>query len=350
MDILRNLVRKNIWNLKPYSCARDEFKGEARAFLDANESAYNAPYNRYPDPLNLALKEKIISVAGYHNIEASNLFFGVGSDECIDILYRVLCNPGIDNAVAISPSYGMYGVCADVNDIEYRTVPLTPDTFAIDTDAVIAACDEHTKIIWICSPNNPTGNSFDFSDIRRIYDTVNAIVVVDEAYIHFSVRESLVEKVSEMERLVVLQTMSKAWGCAAVRLGIAFACRTLIDIFNKVKYPYNINLLTSEYVNNRLDEFAQIKAQVNLTLQLRQKMADSLSVLNFVDIVYPSDANFLLVKVTNANAIYSYLCDRGIVVRNRNNVVLCGNCLRITIGSYEENAILIAALNDYTDK
>lgn len=347
MDTLKNLVRKNIWNLKPYSCARDEFKGEARAFLDANESAYNAPYNRYPDPLNLKLKDKIIATASYSGIDVGNLFLGVGSDECIDILYRVFCNPGVDNAVAIAPTYGMYGVCADVNDVEYRSVALHPHTFAIDADAVIAACDANTKIVWICSPNNPTGNSFDFSDIEKIYREVNAIVVVDEAYIHYSSHPSLAPRVNEMERLVVLQTMSKAWGSAAVRLGIAYACHTIIDIFNKVKYPYNINILTSDYTNARLDAANEIKEQVALTLNLREQMAQELSLLPAVETVYPSDANFLLAKVIDANAIYSYLCDKGIVVRNRNNVLLCGNCLRITIGNPDENAILISAIKDY---
>lgn len=350
MDTIKNLVRKNIWNLKPYSCARDEFKGEASTFLDANESAYNAPYNRYPDPLNLKLKDKIIATAGYKGIDAGNIFLGVGSDECIDILYRVFCNPGVDNAVALAPTYGMYGVCADVNDVEYRSVPLLPETYAMDADAVIAACDERTKIVWICSPNNPTGNSFDFSDIEKIYNAVNAIIVVDEANIHYSSNGSVAERVNDMPRLVVMQTMSKAWGSAAVRLGIAYACHTIIDIFNKVKYPYNINILTSDYANARLDAIGEIKEQVALTLRLREEMAQELSFIPAVTKVYPSDANFLLAKVVDANDIYNYLCHKGIVVRNRNNVMLCGNCLRITIGTPDENAILISAIKDYTVK
>lgn len=344
---LKSIVRKNIWNLEPYKCARDEFKGTAKAFLDANESAYNTPYNRYPDPLNMDLKEKILKVSGYKGLSARNLFLGVGSDECIDILYRVLCNPGVDNVVAISPTYGMYGVCADVNDVEYRSVPLITETFEIDSDAVVRACDEKTKIVWICSPNNPTANSFSFDDILDIYNSVKSIVVVDEAYIHFSSRKSLAEKVSEMPRLVVLQTMSKAWGSAAVRLGVSYASEKLISIFNKVKYPYNINMLTSQYANNRLDDMAIVAGNNREVLRLRATLASQLAGLKTVVKVYPSDANFLLVKTCGATAIYNYLCNKGIVVRNRTNVQLCGECLRITVGTPEENELLVKALKEY---
>lgn len=341
---LKRLVRPNIYKLKPYSCARDEFKGNASTWIDANESAYNEPLNRYPDPLNNALKQQIANTFGYNEIAPENIFLGVGSDECIDILYRTFCRPGIDNVVAISPSYGMYGVCADINDVEYRDVQLDADTFALNAEAIAKACDGNTKLVWICSPNNPTGNSFSFEDIKQVYDSTTGLVIVDEAYIHFSSRQSLATKVVSMPRLVVMQTMSKAWGCAAIRLGIAYANNEIISIFNKVKYPYNINRLTSQYAATRLLDKEIIESEIKTVLALREKLGAELEQLPIVEKVYPSDANFLLVKVADANATYNHLCNCGVVVRNRTNVTLCNNCIRITVGTESDLNSLISAL------
>ena len=340
---LQALVRPNIWNLVPYSSARSEFTGAASVFLDANENPFNNPYNRYPDPLQQEVKTLI---AQLRDVSAGQIFLGVGSDECIDVVYRTFCRPGVDNVVAMSPSYGMYEVCADINDVEYRRVPLTDD-FSLDADAMLATADERTKVMWICSPNNPTGNAFALDEIEAICSRFAGIVVVDEAYIDFSTRGSMLSCLDSLPNLIVMQTLSKAWGSASVRLGIAYASAEIIGIFNKVKYPYNINLLTQRYAIDRLERHSEVAAWVELLKANRQWLIEALGSLRCVKHIYPTDANFVLVRVSDADAIYDYLRAGGIIVRNRNRVEKCLGCLRITVGTAEENEILINALKEY---
>lgn len=337
---LNELIRPNIVKLKPYSCARDEFQGEASAYLDANENPLNAPWNRYPDPLQKELKEK---VANLKNVRSEQLFFGNGSDEPIDLIVRIFCEPGVDNIVAIDPSYGMYQVCADINNVEYRKVLLNDD-FTLDADKLLAATDSKSKVIFLCSPNNPTGNDLAINEIEKVIETFSGIVVVDEAYIDFSSRDSLLKNLDRYPNLIVLQTFSKAWGMAAVRLGMAFASAEIIHFLNKVKYPYNINLLTQNFVTAELEELERKNDWVDLILQQRVDLIAALSKLSLIQHIYPTDANFILVKVANANAVYQYLVDEKIIVRNRNTVSLCLGCLRITVGIPEENELLINAL------
>ena len=340
---LQALVRPNIWNLVPYSSARSEFTGAASVFLDANENPFNNPYNRYPDPLQQEVKALIAQLRG---VAAGQIFLGVGSDECIDVVYRTFCRPGVDNVVAMSPSYGMYEVCADINDVEYRRVPLNDD-FSLNADALLAAADENTKVIWICSPNNPTGNAFALGEIEALCSRFRGIVVVDEAYIDFSTRGSMLSCLDSLPNLIVMQTLSKAWGSASVRLGIAYASAEIIGIFNKVKYPYNISLLTQRYAIDRLERHSEVAAWVELLKANRQWLIEALGSLRCVKYIYPTDANFVLVRVSDADAIYDYLRVRGIIVRNRNRVEKCLGCLRITVGTAEENEILINALKEY---
>ena len=340
---LQKLVRPNIWGLKPYSSARNEYTGVARVFVDANESPYNEPYNRYPDPLQQQLKNKIAELKG---IAASQIFLGVGSDECIDLAYRIFCRPGIDNVVAITPSYGMYEVCADINDVQYRTVPLNDD-FGLDTDRLLAATDGNTRLVWICSPNNPTGNAFPREAIADVCRRFGGIVVVDEAYVNFSERGSMLSHLAELPNLIVLQTFSKALASASVRLGMAFASKEIIALYNKVKYPYNINLLTQRYAMELLDGMTEIDGKVEQIKAARGWLAKELAQLPCIERVYPSEANFLLVRVGDADGLYDYLLARGIVVRNRNRVPMCHGCLRLTVGSREENELLIEALKEY---
>ena len=340
---LQALVRPNIWNLVPYSSARSEFTGAASVFLDANENPFNNPYNRYPDPLQQEVKALIAQLRG---VAAGQIFLGVGSDECIDVVYRTFCRPGVDNVVAMSPSYGMYEVCADINDVEYRRVPLTDD-FSLDADAMLATADERTKVMWICSPNNPTGNAFALDEIEAICSRFAGIVVVDEAYIDFSTRGSMLSCLDSLPNLIVMQTLSKAWGSASVRLGIAYASAEIIGIFNKVKYPYNISLLTQRYAIDLLKRHSEVTAWVKQLTTNRQWLIEALGSLRCVKHIYPTDANFVLVRVSDADAIYDYLRIRGIIVRNRNRVEKCLGCLRITVGTAEENEILINALKEY---
>lgn len=342
--MLENLVRKNILALKPYSCARDEFKGrDAHVFLDANESAYNTPYNRYPDPLQEALKKDLSLVKG---VCPGRIFLGNGSDEAIDLVYRVFCEPGVDNVVAIEPTYGMYKVCADINNVEYRPVCLSAD-YAMSAEALLQACDEHTKVVWICSPNNPTGNDMDRREMQKLLLEFKGIVVVDEAYGDFSDLRPMRSFLDHFPRMIVLNTFSKAWASAGIRLGMAFASEEIIALFNKVKYPYNVNLLTQEKARELLADMPKVERWVNEVRYERKHMIPCLMELPVVKKVYPSAANFLLVQVTDADAIYSYLVDRGIIVRNRNRVTLCQNALRITIGSKTENNELLGALRSY---
>jgi len=339
---LQDLVRPNIYHLKPYSCARDEFKGEASAYLDANENPLNAPYNRYPDPLQKDLKEK---VAKLKNIDSEKLFFGNGSDEPIDLVVRIFCEPGVDNIVAIDPTYGMYQVCADINNVEYRKVLLLED-YSLDVESVLAKVDAHTKVIFMCSPNNPTGNDLDIQAMKSILDGFSGIVVIDEAYIDFSSRPSFLTMLDTYPNLIVLQTFSKAWGLAAIRLGMAFASPEIISFFNKVKYPYNINLLTQYFVGEEIKKLKRKNDWVDMLLTERTELVAQLESLPMVVKVFPSDANFVLVRVNDANATYRYLVEQGIIVRNRNNVSLCLGCLRITVGIPEENTLLIEALKN----
>lgn len=339
---LNNLLRENIRNLKPYSSARDEYTGEAMVFLDANENPFNQPYNRYPDPLQKELKAKIASIK---NIPAEQIFLGNGSDEPIDLLIRAFCEPGVDNIVTIDPSYGMYKVAADITGIELRKVSLT-ETFDLEADAVLKACDKNTKLIFLCSPNNPTGNSLNKNSMLEVTGNFNGLVIVDEAYIDFSDNKSLLNDLQNYPNLVVLQTFSKAWGMAGIRLGMAFASNEITGILNKIKYPYNINVLTQQKALELLEQKEQVEQWVKMLCRERETMEANLEKLPFVVKVYPSDANFLLVKMYDARGIYNYLVEEGIIVRDRTKVHLCDDSLRITIGTENENITLMNTLQN----
>lgn len=343
--MISSLVRKNIQQLKPYSSARDEYKGKtASVFLDANENPYGAPLNRYPDPLQEKLKQMI---AGVKQVPAENIFLGNGSDEAIDLVFRVFCEPRVDNVVAIDPTYGMYEVCANINDVEYRKVSLDAH-FQIKAEQLLKACDAHTKLIFICSPNNPTGNDICREEIEKVIKGFRGIVVVDEAYSDFTTQRPFRLDIGQYENLIVYNTFSKAYGHAAIRLGMAFASKEIIALFNKVKYPYNVNELTQQKAMELLtDGMTKVCQRVNLILDERSTVMQAFSQLPLCEQVYPSNANFFLAKVTDANRIYNYLVDKGIIVRNRNFVHLCGNCLRVTIGTKEENTQLLSALRVY---
>ncbi len=344
MRPLEQLVRPNILALKPYSSARDEFGGSgAKVFLDANENPYNTPFNRYPDPLQRELKQRLAAVKG---VAAENIFLGNGSDEPIDLAYRCFTRPGIDNVVAIEPTYGMYKVCADINDVEYRTV-LLDDTFQTTADRLLAACDKNTKLIWICSPNNPTGNNIDRQEIIKTLEDFDGIVIVDEAYSDFSDERPLRLDLGKYPNLIVLNTMSKAWGCAAIRLGMAFAQKAIVDVFNKVKYPYNVNMLTQKQALEALKDPFEVDKWVKIILLERSRMIEAFNLLPSCKKVYPTDANFFLALFDDAQAVYDYLKEKGIIVRNRTRITLCEDCLRITIGSKSENNELLAALRLY---
>lgn len=341
MKDLKDLTRPNIWSLAPYSSARNEYSGHvAHVFLDANENPFNDPLNRYPDPLQLEVKEKIMALK---RVPVENIFLGNGSDEAIDLVYRCFCEPGKDNVVAIEPTYGMYRVCADINNVEYRPV-LLDDNFQIKAQQLLDACDENTKVIWICSPNNPTGNNINRDEIAKVLLGFEGIVIIDEAYIDFSSEPSMTKVLNQCPNLIVLQTLSKAWGSAAIRLGMAFASADIINIFNKVKYPYNVNILTQEKALERLNNTFEVENWVRVLLQERGRMAQAFSELPICKKVYPTDANFILIEVTDAQAIYDYLVNKGIIVRNRTRITLCHNCLRVTIGTKQENNELLAAL------
>lgn len=339
-----SFVRPNILSLEPYSTARDEFKGgDISVWLDANESPYPSGLNRYPDPHQKELKKAIFDLKG---IAPDHIFIGgAGSDEAIDLTYRIFCRPGIDNAIAIAPSYGVYAVSADINDVELRSVALTED-FSLPVEALLAAADENSRLMWICSPNNPTGNSFSRADILRLADSFNGMVVVDEAYIDFSSEPSLLADIASHHNLIVMQTFSKAWGMASLRMGMAFAVPEIAELYGRVKYPYNVNGPTQAELLRRIAE-TDIRPQVEEIRQQRDYLAKTLVGLPKVRKVYPSDANFLLVKVDDADAMYSYLTDHGVIVRNRNKVTGCANCLRFTVGTPEENARVVALLEKF---
>jgi histidinol-phosphate aminotransferase len=337
---LDKILRNNIKALKPYSSARDEFSGEAEVFLDANENPFNAPFNRYPDPLQKELKQKI---SGIKNVAPEKIFLGNGSDEPIDIVFRVFCEPGVDNVVAIEPTYGMYQVAADINNVEVRKVKLDRN-YHFRAGDLLNAANLYTKAIFICSPNNPTANLLDKTEILKLLTEFDGIVVVDEAYIDFSPESSLLPELDAYPNLIVLQTFSKAWGMAGIRLGMAFAQPEIIRVFNKVKYPYNINILTQTKALELLDKAPEKEEWVKIILEERDKMVRKLFKLPFVQVIYPSDANFVLVKMNDAGGIYKYLTEQKIIVRDRSKVTLCDDCLRITIGSPKENKKLRKAL------
>lgn len=347
MKPLQELVRPNIWKLKPYSSARDEYNGaDASVFLDANENPYNNPNNRYPDPMQRELKSHLSRIK---RVPAANIFLGNGSDEAIDLLFRAFCEPRIDNVVAIDPTYGMYQVCADVNDVEYRKV-LLDEHFQFSADKLLAAADEHTKLMFLCSPNNPSGNNLCRDEIVKLLQVFDGIVVVDEAYIDFSEARSFLLDLALYPNVVVLQTFSKAWGCAAIRLGMAFASEKIIAIFNKIKYPYNVNLLTQKQALEMVLRPYEVERWVKVLKEERNWLEEAFKALPCTVEVFPSDANFFLARVTDAVDVYCYLVGKGIIVRNRHTVALCGNCLRVTVGTRPENEKLLDALRQYNGK
>jgi len=342
---LNKLLRNNIRQLVPYSSARDEFKGTAQIFLDANENSFGSPlptaYNRYPDPMQWKVKYKLADIKG---VPPQHIFLGNGSDEVIDVLYRALCNPGVDNVILCPPTYGMYEVSAHINDVVIRNVSLTED-FQLDMPALQQAIDEHTKLIYICSPNNPTGNSINREDIELLLNNFDGILVVDEAYINFARQKTFIQELTEYPNLVVMQTLSKAWGLAALRVGMAFASEEIIHVMNKIKPPYNISQAAQELALQALENVQQVNEWIRETVIERDKLAAALAQLPLVTKVYPSDANFILARTTDAKGIYQYLVGLGIVVRDRSKVELCAGCLRITVGTPEENETLINALS-----
>lgn len=339
---LQQITRKNILALQPYSSARDEFSGAASVFLDANENPFNAPYNRYPDPRQLALKERLSHLK---KVAVENIFLGNGSDEPIDLLYRAFCDPGKDKVVAIAPTYGMYRVAADINQIAYKEV-LLEDDFTLQADKILAACDDSTKMIFLCSPNNPTGNALDQEEILRIIREFNGLVILDEAYIDFCPEKSLLSKLTAYPNLVILQTLSKAWGLAGIRLGMAFASPEINSILSKIKYPYNINQLTQETALEMLQNENKKEEWVHTILTEKRVLETELMKLTAIVHLYPSDANFILAKTKGAKTIYDALVNRQIIVRDRSKIALCGESLRITVGTPAENKLLIDAMKD----
>ncbi|MDP3556192.1 MAG: histidinol-phosphate transaminase [Bacteroidota bacterium] len=351
---LNNLLRQNIKRLIPYSSARDEYKGKDGIFLDANENTNGAPIsfdkdyqinlNRYPDPLQLELKEKLGKIKG---LAIENIFLGNGSDEAIDILIRAFCYPTKENIIVCPPTYGMYEISAKINDVEVLKVPLTQDTFQLDTEGILKTINENTKLIFLCCPNNPTGNGVKWDAIKLILDSFNGIVVIDEAYINFASYRSLIPELLNYPNLVILQTLSKAWGLAGLRVGAAFASQQIIDVFNKIKPPYNINSVSQQIAIKALDNLGQVNNWIKEIVAQRNLLSDEISKLPFILKVYPSDANFILVKTNNPSGIYQYLAENKIIIRNRSSVLLCEGCLRITIGTIEENKTLLNALKNY---
>jgi histidinol-phosphate aminotransferase len=347
------LIRDNIKSLKPYSSARHEFDGKASVFLDANENAFGSPtnpgeslevnFNRYPDPLQWQLKFELARIKG---VPAENIFIGNGSDEVIDLAYRIFCNPGKDNVIICPPTYGMYEVSANINDVEIRKVLLTKD-FQLDVDAVLNAIDGNTKLLFICSPNNPTGNNMNRGDIELLLNNFPGIVLIDEAYINYSNQKTFIQELTEYPNLIVMQTLSKAWGLAALRLGLCYASLDIIDLFNKVKPPYNINLASQELGLKALSQTTLVNDWIRIVVNERDQLKKELQQFSFVEKVYNSDANFLLVKVTDTDRLYKHLASGEVVVRNRSREPLCEGCLRITVGTPVENSQLIDLLKRY---
>lgn len=340
--IIAELTRNCIARLKPYSSARDEFKGEASVFLDANESPYNAPYNRYPDPYQIKLKTAISKIKG---VDTNQIFVGNGSDEPIDLLIRAFCEPGIDNIITIKPTYGMYQVAASINNVELREIQLN-ETFGIDHSKLLSASDKNSKLIFLCSPNNPTGNILDRDELIKTIEGFDGIVVIDEAYIDFAPQRSFITELAKYSNLVVLQTLSKAGAMAGLRIGMAFASEEIIAILSKIKYPYNINMLTQEKALQLLEN-NPTKQWIETTISEREKMKNEMAELRCIEHTYQSDANFLLAKTTDASKLYNYLSDKGIVVRNRSAVEGCYNCIRFTVGTPDENKKLMEEMRNF---
>lgn len=344
---INKILRENIKNLTPYSSARDEFTGEASVYLDANENSFGSPlttnYNRYPDPLQLEVKKRISAIKG---VPPQNIFLGNGSDEAIDILFRAFCRPGIDNVIIVPPTYGMYEVSANINDVAAKRVPLTPE-FQLNLEGIAEAIDVNTKLIFVCSPNNPTGNSINRHDIETILTNFSGLVVIDEAYINYARQKTFIQELTEYSNLVILQTLSKAWGLAGLRMGMAFASEEIIEVFNKVKPPYNINEASQQLALEALENVGQVNQWIRETINEREKLVAELIKLPFVVKIYPSDANFVLVKTTDARRIYEHLVNDGIIVRDRSKITLCEGSLRITIGTKQENNILLNALQNF---
>lgn len=342
-----DLVRENIKNLQPYSSARNEYTGEASVFLDANENAYGSPlaesFNRYPDPLQWQLKQELSKIKG---VPPQNIFIGNGSDEVIDIAFRIFCEPAKDNVIICPPTYGMYKVCAAINNVAAKEVLLTSD-FQLNVEGILSAVDEHTKLLFICSPNNPTGNNFHRIDIETLLNNFPGIVIIDEAYINFSRQKPFIQELTEYENLVIMQTLSKAWGLAALRLGLGFTSEKIIGLFNKVKPPYNINLASQQLGLQALLKVDEVNTNIRNIVQQRKEVQQQLEQFDFIKKIYPSDSNFILIKADNADKLYRYLLSYKIIVRNRSKEPLCENCIRITIGTETENITLINALKNY---
>ncbi|MFK7949780.1 MAG: histidinol-phosphate transaminase [Saprospiraceae bacterium] len=334
---INNLVRNNIKNLAPYASARHEFTGEASVFLDANENPFDTGFNRYPDPLQIAVKKEISNIK---NVAIENIFLGNGSDEAIDLLMRIFCEPRIDEIMILPPTYGMYKVSASISDISIKTVNLTAD-FQPNMEAILAKATEKTKLLFLCSPNNPTGNSFDLDSMEHLVKHFNGIVVIDEAYIDFAAQESCIKWINKYPNLVILQTFSKAWGLAGIRLGMAFANTQIVNLLNKVKPPYNVNQLTQEIALKALQNQVQTQEYIKEILEERTVLKLELEKLEIVKKVYPTDANFILAEFENPRKVYDYLASKGVIIRDRSNVILCDDCLRITVGTKEENRVLM---------
>jgi len=344
---LNKLIRENIKNLTPYSSARHEFTGKASVFLDANENANGSPlpdkFNRYPDPLQWQLKFQLARIKG---VPAENIFVGNGSDEVIDLAYRIFCNPGKDNVIICPPTYGMYEVSGNINDVEIKKVNLSED-FQLDVEGILDAVDSNTKLLFICSPNNPTGNDMDRAAVEILLNNFPGIVIIDEAYINYSKQKTFIQELTEYPNLIVMQTLSKAWGLAALRLGLCYASLDIIDLFNKVKPPYNINDASQQLGVEALQNTNQVNEWIKDVVEQKEILIQELKQLSFVEKIFPSDANFILVKVKDANELYNHLSGHEVIVRNRSKDVHCANCLRITIGTGEENSILINLLQSY---
>lgn len=339
---IKALMRENIRNLAPYSTARDEYRGgEIGIFIDANENPYDNGYNRYPDPHQKALKARIARIKG---VGPERIFIGNGSDEPIDLLFRVFCEPRVQNAVAIAPSYGMYKVAAATNDVPLREVQLEAD-FSLDADKLLAATDENTRLVWLCSPNNPSGNLFPRETVEKILREFRGMVVLDEAYIDFADRPGFLHRLDEFPNLVVLQTLSKAWGMAGLRLGLAFAQAEVIETLSRVKYPYNINVVTQKLVLEQLDK--PVDGQIGEIVSERKRVMAELQKLPLVKTLFPSDANFILVRVDDPRGLYERLIGAGIIVRDRSRIRGCEGCLRITVGTPAENDRLLEILKTF---
>lgn len=342
-----SLVRENIKSLKPYSSARTEYSGDASVFLDANENSYGSPldenFNRYPDPLQWELKEALSKIKG---MPPKNIFVGNGSDEVIDLAFRIFCEPASDNVIICPPTYGMYKVCANINNVTVKEINLTLD-FQLDVDRILEQIDSRTKLLFICSPNNPTGNNLNRTDIETLLNNFSGILIIDEAYINYSKQKTFLQELTEYENLLVMQTLSKAWGLAALRLGLAFASEKIIDLFNRVKPPYNINLASQQLGIKALEGINEVNANIKTTVVQRELMEQDLMKFDFIEKIYPSDANFILIKTKNADKLYQYLSGKKIIVRNRSRESLCENCIRVTVGTPMENMTLIEALKNY---